>query len=160
MKESGRNVVSRIDGCTGPEAKAREALAILMEATGAVEGQLFCLAKGRLKLVASSGEPSVEVRDLRGALEVFLQKEYAGEMITTKLESNSMAPNALRGAAGQAGFEPLALLGKHEGEAVVAGVAALKYTGAARPSLRRATLEALTQALITSDLAEPLACMC
>lgn len=158
MNDSAKTIASRMRGCTGADAVAREALTILLEATGASGGHLFCMAKGRrLQLVASS-EHLRDVQEVRGALEGFVQKELSSEALTTALEAVTVPPGGMRGV-GERNFEPLILLGKYDGDAVIAGVAALYYPGAGRTTLRRSTLEALTHALITHELAEPVACV-
>lgn len=153
-----KTVANRLRSCSGPDAIAKEALTILLEATGASAGHLFCLANGRLRLVASS-ETAQDINELTSALDAFLQKELASDIVTTALETATLPPSALRRAPGAKPAEPLVLLGKHEGDAVIAGIAALHYSGEGRPVLRRSMLEALTNALITSKLAQPVACV-
>jgi hypothetical protein len=154
MHDSAKNVAGRLRACAGSEATAREALAILMEAAAATSGHLFCLVKGRLQLVASSDASKQDVRELQNALESMLLKEYSSDMVTTALETTSLPPQSqLRGGA-----KPLVLLGKHDGDTVVVGVAALQVPGDGRFAVRRATLEGVIQALISTKLADPLVC--
>jgi hypothetical protein len=56
-------------------------------------------------------------------------------------------------------FEPLVLAGRHHGEAVIAGVAALHYPEQDRQEPRRAMLDAVIAALISDDVVDPITCV-
>jgi hypothetical protein len=53
-------------------------------------------------------------------------------------------------------FEPLLLAGAHEGDTVIAGIAALHYEADEHPKLARPLLQALTEALIAEDIIDPI----
>jgi len=156
MKDSKQPIVSRIEACTSREAKAREALNILIETSGARGGHLFCLSKGRLLPVAST-EPNRSLRELQVTLELMLKREYAGDLVTTALEPATLPPAAMGGPELQDG-EPVVLIGNHDGETVVAGVAVLRDPDPARETLPRRVLDELTRALVTVQLADPMVC--
>jgi hypothetical protein len=154
MNESAKHIGNRLRNCSGRDAKAREALSILLEATGARDGHLFCFAGARLQHVASIGSAQ-DARTMLPALESMLKHEFASNMISTVITNATLPPRADEQLGGA---EPLVLLGKHAGDTVLAGVAALRYAGDARQTVRRATVEALVHAMIDAKLAEPLAC--
>ena len=154
MNESAKHIGHRLRNCSGRDAKAHEALSILLEATGARDGHLFCFAGSRLQHVASIGS-SGDARTMQPALEAMLKREFASNLITTVLSNATLPPPT---AAQLGGAEPLVLLGKLAGDTVLAGVAALRYASDARQTVRRAPIEAVAHALIDAKLAEPLPC--
>jgi hypothetical protein len=156
MNDSKQSIASRIQACPSRDAMAREALSILIDATGASGGHLFCLSKGRLLPVASS-EPARKPRELQLALEHMLKREYGGDLVTTIYDASNMTPAAIQPLEQQDG-EPLVLLGNHGGDTVVAGVAVLRYPDGARSALHRRTLDELTRALVAVKLADPVVC--
>jgi hypothetical protein len=56
-------------------------------------------------------------------------------------------------------FAPVLLAGKHLGEEMIAGVAALDFCDDERPALHHAMLDAVIEALIAQDVVDPITCV-
>jgi tetratricopeptide (TPR) repeat protein len=158
MQDAARTVYSRMLTCVTPAERAERGLQLLLEATGAQTGHLFGLRAGRLRWLASGdqSEPSVP---LTRALAAYLDGQLENETALAAPASTPPAP--LETVIDDWGreLEPLLLRGKHAGEAMIAGVAALHFGEDERPLVRTAMLAAVLDALIAGDIVDPITCV-
>jgi hypothetical protein len=156
--DAARTVYSRMLTCVSPAERSEQALQLLLEATGARTGHLFGLRSGRLHWL-SSGDQSEAPRALEHTLEDYWKRQLDNE--TEAGPTLDFRPAPLETFIDDQGreFEPLLLRGKHQGEAMIAGVAALHYDEDDRPEPRKAMLHALVAALISGDVVDPITCV-
>lgn len=156
--QTAHTVQSRLFGCVGAAERAEAGLRVLLEASGAEQGYLFGLRDNRLHQLAPTEAEAAGPAALREWLEGYLRTELKGE-VSTVIDSgmhDSEEASRFRDERGRE-FEPVLLHGRHEGDTVVAGVAAIHYPSAKRLTLRPGVIEALTEILIADGVVEPVA---
>jgi hypothetical protein len=171
---------SRLLGAAGSDERARQALALLVEAHGATAGYLFSTREGRLELLAASleDEPSLElVRTLEACVAdlsapvaahdeaedevtAFLQPLDAGEpvAVATAFEAITEAATAThrierKNAVSTDGFEALPLFAAPSSQPVLVALAALRFDDGSRKAVPGSLLSAFADALAQHELA-------
>jgi hypothetical protein len=155
-RDAARTVYSRMLTCISPVERAQTGLQLLLEATGAKAGHLYGLSSGALRLLSSADEIAPPAA-LAAALEDYLRRQFDPEMAVLRAPDLAAA-QPLEGFEDELGreFSPLLLCAKHQGEQMVAGVAALYLSDDERPEPRRAMLDAVIEALIAQDIVDPI----
>jgi hypothetical protein len=149
-------VQTRLHSVVGASERVEAALRVLLEASGAEHGFLYGVRAGQLVKLAPADtlEPSGMGEWLDNHLRSELQREES-----TTIDTGSSASDKegrIRDDAGRE-YEPVLLNGTHLGKDVVVGVAAIHYTSARRPAMRRGVVEALSEILIADRIVEAFA---
>jgi hypothetical protein len=152
-------VQARIERCASADERARTALHVLLEATGASSGHLFGLRDGRLSWLASSEQAQPEPT-LTAQLERYLHAQLEAGGAATELASSASydsAESRFTDARGRA-FEALLIESRGSGENVIGAVAALHGERVAAAEVSRALLETLAAGLLEHDDVDPVTC--
>ncbi|HMJ10100.1 MAG TPA: hypothetical protein VK524_01780, partial [Polyangiaceae bacterium] len=143
-----RTVQSRLLECVGEIERARYAMEVLLEHTGAECGHLYAVRGGRLTRLCS--QPAAQAVDgLAETLELCMSRAIcAGDETTVSLEA--VVPLSWTDSEGRC-FEPMLVSNADQAGIRVAAVAALSYGPRRLPMPNAAVLGALATALLAHD---------
>ena len=142
---------SRLLGCIDRAARAREALRLLLESTGAAGGFLFELEQGGLELLASVEEDAPTPALLQMLAERASANLDPDDAATSQvLAGDEPVTSVFRDESGRS-YEPMVLA--RENQPML--LAALRYATAERQTVRHELLDAMVEALSADEPEAP-----